>query len=134
MAHRVYITDQEQIVRTVPDVSEFVADWGYLAIFVIVILGNVGLPVPEESALLAGGYLVWRGDLMWSGVLTVGIVSAVVAIPSCGEPIRGQRPAEPPVCVLRPWRLVPACFPVQRLAGACSVGKPASIHSCFPPV
>jgi membrane protein DedA with SNARE-associated domain len=33
--------------------------------------------VPEESALLAGGYLVWRGDLMWSGVLMVGIVSAV---------------------------------------------------------
>ena len=60
-----------------PDVSEFVAHWGYLAIFVIVVLGNVGLPVPEESALLAGGYLVWRGDLMWSGVLTVGIVSAV---------------------------------------------------------
>jgi len=61
----------------VPDVSEFVGHWGYLAIFVIVVLGNVGLPVPEESALLAGGYLVWRGDLMWSGVLTVGIVSAV---------------------------------------------------------
>ena len=60
-----------------PDVSEFVGHWGYLAIFVIVVLGNVGLPVPEESALLAGGYLVWRGDLMWSGVLTVGIVSAV---------------------------------------------------------
>ena len=60
-----------------PDVSEFVAHWGYLAIFVIVVLGNVGLPVPEESALLAAGYLVWRGDLMWSGVLTVGIVSAV---------------------------------------------------------
>jgi hypothetical protein len=36
MAHRVYITDQEQIVRTVPDVSEFVADWGYLAIFVTI--------------------------------------------------------------------------------------------------
>ena len=60
-----------------PDVSEFVAHWGYLAIVVIVVLGNVGLPVPEESALLAGGYLVWRGDLMWSGVLTVGVVSAV---------------------------------------------------------
>jgi len=64
-------------VSAVPDVSKFVAHWGYLAIFVIVVLGNVGLPVPEESALLAGGYLVWRGDLMWSGVLTVGIVSAV---------------------------------------------------------
>ncbi len=54
-------------VRAVPDVSEFVAHWGYLAIVVIVVLGNVGLAVPEESALLAGGYLVSRGDLMWSG-------------------------------------------------------------------
>jgi hypothetical protein len=50
MAHRVYITDQEQIVRTVPDVLEFVADLGYLAKLVIVILRNVGLPAPEESA------------------------------------------------------------------------------------
>jgi membrane protein DedA with SNARE-associated domain len=60
------------------DVSGLVAHWGYLAVFVIVVLGNVGLPVPEETALLAAGYLVWRGDLRLSLVLTVGIVSAVV--------------------------------------------------------
>src|SRR5216684_2215866 len=59
------------------DVSGLVAHWGYLAVFVIVVLGNVGVPVPEETALLAAGYLVWRGDLRWSLVLTVGIVSAV---------------------------------------------------------
>jgi membrane protein DedA with SNARE-associated domain len=35
------------------------------------------LPVPEETALLAGGYLVWRGELRWSLLLAVGIVSAV---------------------------------------------------------
>lgn len=59
------------------DVGDLVGHWGYLAIFVIVVLGNVGLPIPEETALLAGGYLVWRGDLRWSLLLTVGIVSAV---------------------------------------------------------
>ena len=59
------------------DVTELVGHWGYLAVFVIVVLGNVGLPVPEETALLAAGYLVWRGDLRLPLVLTVGIVSAV---------------------------------------------------------
>ena len=59
------------------DVTELVGHWGYLAVFVIVGVGNVGVPVPEETALLAAGYLVWRGDLRWSLVLMVGIVSAV---------------------------------------------------------
>ncbi len=59
------------------DVTELVGHWGYLAVFVIVIVGNVGVPVPEETALLAAGFLVWRGDLQWSLVLMVGIVSAV---------------------------------------------------------
>ena len=59
------------------DVTELVGHRGYLAVFVIVVLGNVGLPVPEETALLAAGYLVWRGDLRWSLILMVGIVSAV---------------------------------------------------------
>jgi membrane protein DedA with SNARE-associated domain len=59
------------------DITELVGHWGYLAVFVIVVVGNVGVPVPEETALLAAGYLVWRGDLRWSLVLLVGIVSAV---------------------------------------------------------
>jgi len=59
------------------DVSELVSHWGYAAVFVIVVLGNVGLPVPEETVLVAGGYLVWRGDLRWSLLVAVGIVSAV---------------------------------------------------------
>jgi membrane protein DedA with SNARE-associated domain len=59
------------------DVTELVGHCGYLAVFVIVVVGNVGVPVPEETALLAAGYLVWRGDLRWSLVLMVGIVSAV---------------------------------------------------------
>jgi len=59
------------------DVSDLVAHWGYAAIFLIVVLGNVGLPVPEETVLLAGGYMVWRGDLKWSLLVAVGILSAV---------------------------------------------------------
>jgi membrane protein DedA with SNARE-associated domain len=54
----------------------FVAHWGYAAIFAVVVLGNVGLPVPEEAILTLSGYLVWRGDLKLWLVLVVGIVSA----------------------------------------------------------
>src|SRR5262249_10810621 len=60
------------------DLPELIGHWGYIAIFVIVILGNVGLPLPEETVLAVAGYLVWRGDLNLAAVLVVGIVSAVV--------------------------------------------------------
>jgi len=60
-----------------PDLSQLVARWGYLAIFLVVILGNMGLPVPEETVLAVAGYLVWAGRLRLLPVLIVGIVSAV---------------------------------------------------------
>jgi membrane protein DedA with SNARE-associated domain len=56
----------------------FVEHWGYAAIFTIVVLGNVGLPVPEETILTLAGYLVWRGDLSLWLVLIVGIASASI--------------------------------------------------------
>ncbi len=56
----------------------FLEHWGYAAIFAVVVLGNVGLPVPEETVLTLAGYLVWRGDLRLWLVLIVGIVSASV--------------------------------------------------------
>lgn len=60
------------------DLHQFVGHWGYTAIFVVVVLGNVGLPVPEETILALAGYLVWRGKLRLELVLVVGVVSAVV--------------------------------------------------------
>ena len=59
------------------DLPELIGHWGYIAIFVVVILGNVGLPLPEETVLAVAGYLVWRGELNLVVVLVVGIVSAV---------------------------------------------------------
>lgn len=56
----------------------FVEHWGYAAVFAVVVLGNVGLPVPEETILTLAGYLVWRGDLRLWLVLVVGIASASV--------------------------------------------------------
>ena len=59
-------------------IESVIAHWGYAAIFLAVLLGNVGLPLPEESIILLSGYLAWRGTLSLPAVIVVGIVSAVV--------------------------------------------------------
>src|SRR5258706_6444934 len=61
-----------------PDLSELLRQWGYLGIFVVVLLGNVGLPVPEETVLALAGYLVHEGQMRLPLTLAVGILSAVV--------------------------------------------------------
>ena len=61
-----------------PDLTPLITEWGYAAIFVIVILGNVGLPVPEETVLTVSGYLVWRGHLKAVPVVLTAIASAVL--------------------------------------------------------
>lgn len=60
------------------DPGTAVAHWGYLAVFVLVILGNAGVPVPEETVLLVAGFLVWSGQLRLDIVLAVGVISAVI--------------------------------------------------------
>ena len=35
--------------------------YGYLAVFLLVMLGIVGLPIPDETALLFVGYLSVQG-------------------------------------------------------------------------
>ena len=60
-----------------PELGQLIGHWGYLAIFVLVILGNIGVPLPEETVLILAGYMVWQGDLRLPIVLAVGFVSAV---------------------------------------------------------
>jgi membrane protein DedA with SNARE-associated domain len=60
-----------------PSLDELVEHWGYAAIALIVLLGNIGVPVPEETILALGGYMAWQGQLRLSLVLAIGIVSAV---------------------------------------------------------
>ena len=60
-----------------PDINQLITDWGTAGIFLVVILGNIGLPVPEETVLAVAGYLVWSGRLQLLPMLIVSIVSAV---------------------------------------------------------
>jgi membrane protein DedA with SNARE-associated domain len=60
------------------DLTHLVSHWGYLAIFVVIVLGNIGVPVPEEAVLVLAGLLVWKEKLWLPSVLIVGILSAVL--------------------------------------------------------
>jgi membrane protein DedA with SNARE-associated domain len=44
-------------------VLAWITQYGYLAIFSLLVLGIVGLPVPDETLLTFAGYLVFRGHL-----------------------------------------------------------------------
>ena len=41
----------------------WITEYGYLAIFVLLIFGIVGLPIPDETLLTFTGYLIYRGEL-----------------------------------------------------------------------
>lgn len=44
-------------------VLQWVATYGYIAIFALLLTGIVGLPVPDEFLLTGCGFLVYQGDL-----------------------------------------------------------------------
>ena len=58
------------------DPSHLFQHLGYAAILVVVLLGNAGVPAPEESVLVLGGYLAWHGRLHLPLVIIVGVISA----------------------------------------------------------
>lgn len=64
---------------------QYVTDYGYIAIFMMLVFGIIGLPIPDETMLTFAGYLVYRGDLnllptivvAWLGT-TCGITSSFI--------------------------------------------------------
>ena len=60
------------------NIARVVETWGYVGIFVCVFVGNLGLPVPEESVVLAAGFLAGREVMDLRAVMLVAFISAVV--------------------------------------------------------
>ncbi|MGH7932682.1 MAG: DedA family protein [Candidatus Binataceae bacterium] len=58
-------------------IATWLAAWGYLGVFIFVFVGNLGVPVPEETVLLAAGFIASRGLLDLKTLCAVGIASAV---------------------------------------------------------
>lgn len=78
----------------------WVTHYGYAAIFVLLLLGIVGLPIPDETLLVFTGYLIFKGTLhpipayltalagSWCGIslsYTIGRVLGVGAVSRYGH-------------------------------------------------
>jgi len=46
-------------------VFHWVAQYGYPVIILLLMLGIVGIPIPDETLLTFVGFLVYKGDLYW---------------------------------------------------------------------
>jgi len=60
-----------------PNLTELLSTWGYLGVFLFVFIGNLGIPVPEESVMLVAGFLAGRSILDLTTVYAVVVASAV---------------------------------------------------------
>ncbi len=58
-------------------VSAYIEHFTYAGLFVVLLLCGMGLPLPEDLALLAGGYLVHSGVTRYPITLAVSLVGVV---------------------------------------------------------
>jgi membrane protein DedA with SNARE-associated domain len=58
-------------------VSAYIQHFTYVGLLVILLLCGMGLPLPEDVALLAGGFLVHRGVIRYPVTLLVSLVGVV---------------------------------------------------------
>ena len=61
-------------------VTYFVTSYGYPAIFLLLLPGAFGLPIPDELLLTFTGYLALRGELRLIPAMAVAISGAVLGI------------------------------------------------------
>lgn len=57
---------------------QFFAEQGLLALFVLMVADNVGVPLPSEVPLLLAGVLVSQGDMTYAGAVGVAALGSVV--------------------------------------------------------
>ena len=57
-------------------VFQWISQYGYGAIFAMLVLGIVGLPIPDETIMVFCGYLISRGNLSWPPALACAIAGS----------------------------------------------------------
>lgn len=59
-------------------ITDYLGDYGYPAVFVLMVLESACIPIPSEVTMVFGGFLVSRGDLDFFWVAMLGTVANVV--------------------------------------------------------
>src|SRR5882672_3710500 len=60
--------------------QEWISAYRYLEVFVLLMLGIVGLPIPDETLLVFTGYLIFRGKLHPTGVFVAAFSGSASGI------------------------------------------------------
>ncbi len=63
---------------SIDTIQEIAREYGYLAVFLGILLENMGIPLPGETITLTGGFLAGSGELNYWLVLPTAIAGAVV--------------------------------------------------------
>jgi membrane protein DedA with SNARE-associated domain len=63
---------------TLEKIAGLIQKYGYVTIFTLVMLGNMGVPVPEESPVILAGYASQKLWLDYKTAVLVCIISAIV--------------------------------------------------------
>lgn len=60
-----------------PLIATYIEHFTYLGLFLALVLCGLGLPMPEDIALLAGGFLVHRGIIQFPATVMVSFVGVI---------------------------------------------------------
>jgi membrane protein DedA with SNARE-associated domain len=69
---------EELVLGFVGEVHRFVVDYGYLAVFLGILLEDFGLPTPGETMLIAGSVMASRGSFNIFWLLAIAWLGAVI--------------------------------------------------------
>ena len=64
----------------VESVLQWITQYGYIAIFSLLVFGIVGLPVPDETLLTFTGFLIYKGKLSLLGAFAAAFGGSVCGI------------------------------------------------------
>lgn len=59
-------------------ITGFMTDWGYMALFAIMLLENMNIPIPSEIVLGFAGFLVSRGVFSFWTTVLVGTAAGLI--------------------------------------------------------
>jgi membrane protein DedA with SNARE-associated domain len=61
-------------------IDQFLASYGYFALFGLLMLGIVGPLIPDETILVLAGIAIHRGEMEWTPALLCGIGGSICGI------------------------------------------------------
>jgi membrane protein DedA with SNARE-associated domain len=62
------------------NIQQWITTYGYAGIFALLVLGIVGLPVPDETLMTFTGYLVFKGTLSFAPALAAAFAGSIAGI------------------------------------------------------